>query len=370
MPTLTPSNSVFISYRRDASRYLTLAIFQDLKAHGFDVFYDIESIDAGQFDTIILNQIPAHPYFLLVLTPTTLERCKNEGDWLLREIEEALHQERVCIWMYSHDFDLADIDKHLPEKVSKQLQRFQNIDIPKNYFDAAMQRLRDRYLKPIAITVTPTPKADILAVERKQELASAEPLVTEKQLTAEEYFARGLSRPNEDLDGKIADYDEAIRLNPKNANAYTNRGATHKAKGELDLAIADYDEAIQLNPKNANAYTNRGNARKAKNDLDGAIADFEESIRLNPSFAEAYYNRGVAHYDRSEFDAAIADFEESIRLNPSLAYPYYGLAFVESNKSNYSQAILDLERFLELAPNDDFSPIARTTIERWRKLLE
>ena len=50
-----------------------MALYQRLTERGLDAFYDIESIRAGRFDTIILNQIAASPYFLLVLTPGTLD---------------------------------------------------------------------------------------------------------------------------------------------------------------------------------------------------------------------------------------------------------------------------------------------------------
>ena len=92
-----PSNAVFISYRRDVGGILAMALYQHLTEHGVDAFYDIESIRAGQFDTIILNQIAARPYFLLVLTPGTLERCDEPTDWLRREIEQALATQRVIV---------------------------------------------------------------------------------------------------------------------------------------------------------------------------------------------------------------------------------------------------------------------------------
>ena len=44
------------------------------------------------------------------------------------------------------------------------------------------------------------------------------------------------------------------------AVAYFNRGIAYQAKGERDRAIADYDKAIALNPKYANAYYNRRRA--------------------------------------------------------------------------------------------------------------
>jgi tetratricopeptide (TPR) repeat protein len=49
--------------------------------------------------------------------------------------------------------------------------------------------------------------------------------------------------------------------------------------------MADYNQAIQLNPNNARAYRNRGNAKRNKGDLDGAIADFNRAIELNAKHA-------------------------------------------------------------------------------------
>ena len=74
-------------------------------------------------------------------------------------------------------------------------------------------------------------------------------------------------------------------LMPTYVLAFRNRGFTHYAEHEFDRAIADYDVAIRLDPKNIPAYNDRGNIYQAKGDVDRAIADFSEAIRLNPSFA-------------------------------------------------------------------------------------
>ena len=110
------------------------------------------------------------------------------------------------------------------------------------------------------------------------------------------YYSRGLAYYDKgDDDRAIADYNEAIRLDPKSAYAYSNRGLAYDHKGDLDRAIADYNEAIRLDPKYALAYFNRGNAYYQKGDDDRAIADYNEAIRLDPKYAFAYNNRGTAY---------------------------------------------------------------------------
>ena len=66
----------------------------------------------------------------------------------------------------------------------------------------------------------------------------------------------------------------------QNARTYHDRGLAKRKKGDLNGAMADYNQAIQLNPKYAAAYKNRGNAKRKKGDLNGANADFNQAIEL------------------------------------------------------------------------------------------
>src|SRR5262245_42445384 len=117
---------------------------------------------------------------------------------------------------------------------------------------------------------------------------------------AMEYEARGAAYLFTDRQRAIADYSEAIRLDPKYAVAYSNRGLAYAYKNEYDRAIADYNEAIRLDPKYVEAYYNRGLAYDYKNEYDRAIAEFKEAIRLDPKYAVAYYNRGLTYADKNE----------------------------------------------------------------------
>src|SRR5262249_46947926 len=97
MPDIDPNKTIFISYRRAVSSFHARAIFERLNRSRYDGFMDVENINSGTFDTIILNQIAARVHFLVVLTPGTLERCSESGDWLRREIEHALDLKRNIV---------------------------------------------------------------------------------------------------------------------------------------------------------------------------------------------------------------------------------------------------------------------------------
>ena len=80
-----------------------------------------------------------------------------------------------------------------------------------------------------------------------------------------------------DYQGAISDTNQALEINPKNSNAYYNRGVSKTNLQDYQGAIADYTKVIEINPQYANAYNNRGITRELVNDLDGACNDWREA---------------------------------------------------------------------------------------------
>ena len=77
---------------------------------------------------------------------------------------------------------------------------------------------------------------------------------------------------------------------PSTSNAYCNRGNVWNDKGEYDKAIADYNQALAINPKDAIVYNNRGVAWKNKGEYGKAIADYGQAMTVNPQYIDAYGN--------------------------------------------------------------------------------
>ena len=155
-------------------------------------------------------------------------------------------------------------------------------------------------------------------------------------------------------DQAIAALTTAIRLDPNNAKSYMERGTVYADKGDFDRAIADHNQAIRLNPNYALAYTNRGNAYYFKGDYDRAIADFSSAIRLDPNnAADAYNNRGNVYYNKNDYDRAIADYTNAIRLNSNNPVKVYqNRGLAYANKGDFDRAIADMETALRLDPNN------------------
>lgn len=88
----------------------------------------------------------------------------------------------------------------------------------------------------------------------------------------------------------IAGCTRSIMLNPKDANIYSFRGTAYFRNGEYDRAIADYGEAIRMQP-HADYYAERGDAYSGKGEYERAIADYDQALTLNRNHAGARKSR-------------------------------------------------------------------------------
>jgi len=100
------------------------------------------------------------------------------------------------------------------------------------------------------------------------------------------------------------------------AGEFVKSGDEYRRRGDNDRAIADYTQAIRLNPDNDLAYINRAEAYKSKGDWNRAIADYTEAVRIYPD-ENIYILRAEAYIVRSNFTQARADVNKVLKLNPN-----------------------------------------------------
>jgi tetratricopeptide (TPR) repeat protein len=137
-----------------------------------------------------------------------------------------------------------------------------------------------------------------------------------------------------DYDRAIADFNEAIQLDPKNAFTFYDRGNAYRAKGDHDRAIQDYDQAIKLNPNFARAWNSRCLARAIIGQLEQALRDCTESLRLAPNIADTLDSRALVYLKRGDIENAIADYGAALKVNPKLANSLYGRGVAKQKKGD------------------------------------
>lgn len=355
---------MFISYRRSTSAFMARAVFMDLRANGWDAFMDVESINAGEFESIILRQIEARAHFIVILSPGAVERCAEPGDWLRREIEHAIDHRRNVVPLLIGGFRFADNSRYLTGKLA-ELQRYNAINVPHDYFDEAMVRLRERYLtQPVEGQVAATPAADAPIVQRKVEQAAQAGAPTEKQLSAEEIHRQAYARYEQgDYAGAQAGFSQAIDLNPDFSEAYNMRGYMRRLQDDLQGALEDYNASIRADPDNEYAYVNRGLALRMLGDVDGAIADYTQAIRLDPADVMAYHNRGYAYNLQKNYRAAERDLTEALKLDPDYASSYWARGYARYWLEDWAGALKDLERYMVLGDPEQFDEDHQARVE-------
>lgn len=213
---------------------------------------------------------------------------------------------------------------------------------------------------------------------------------------ANAFFGRAMIHAqSHQFDAALRDFDAAIAVAPKFADAFFQRGRTHHHMGQNNRARADHATAIRLDPHhawaygfdyrhglpyerrlsehraalkhapdNAKAFFNRGMAFRYKRLHHRAILDFGEAIRQRPEYAQAYFQRGASRIAQNKsatkiskaarnetLDDAIADFSSAIELKPDFALAYFhrGRARIAAGRKGSKADFTTAKR---LAPNN------------------
>jgi tetratricopeptide (TPR) repeat protein len=113
--------------------------------------------------------------------------------------------------------------------------------------------------------------------------------------TAERCLSRALQ--NQDLPIALSDCNTALRRADKKNENYSyllvNRGLVRLRQGDYDKAIADFNDALKIMPKNAHALYGRAVAESRKNETKESASDLEAARQIAPQVAEKFERYGV-----------------------------------------------------------------------------
>ena len=138
---------IFISYRRKTGADDARLLQQALKARGFNVFFDYDSLRDGQFDKRIYAAIEEAPFFILMLSEGALDNCVNEGDWVRIEIEYALKHKRKIIPVAVNP-SAWTFPECLPAKIMEGIKNESISELNKaSLFDASIDEIISQRIK-------------------------------------------------------------------------------------------------------------------------------------------------------------------------------------------------------------------------------
>lgn len=119
---------IFISYRRIGGAQYARILQLMLQQRGYKVFLDYDELTDGKFGDHIQNAIKDAPIFILVLSKEALVRCKNEGDWVRREIQLAISEGKHIIPV-NPDNSFDGIPVNIPDDIKKEVEMHQHSEI-------------------------------------------------------------------------------------------------------------------------------------------------------------------------------------------------------------------------------------------------
>ena len=161
------------------------------------------------------------------------------------------------------------------------------------------------------------------AIDVSKNTASVKPLL----------FLRAIAYCSiQNFDNAIDDLGIYLQIDSTSSLAYWQRAVCQAKINEFNTAqgtnmelqsanvLGDLSDAIKLSPKNAYLYYNRGNLYALRQDYQHAIDDYTRAIALEQKLAEAYYNRGLALVFVKREAEGIADLSKAGELGIYQAY--------------------------------------------------
>lgn len=132
--------------------------------------------------------------------------------------------------------------------------------------------------------------------------------------------------------------------------AYRLRALAHRDAGEYGRAIADFDEALQRQPKNASILFERAGTFTSLGDYHKAIFDYDRCLAIDPENSRAYFQRGVNHYRLGQHATAVHNYNEALRLDPNYTPAYNERAWTLYLLGDYARALDDTHQALSAKP--------------------
>ncbi|MEE0936966.1 MAG: TIR domain-containing protein, partial [Bacteroidales bacterium] len=153
---------VFISYRRSDGDAIARILNAEFALRDFRCFLDFDSLGGGKFDEKIEAAILDAPVFVMVLTPDYFSRCNDKGDWVRREIELALANNKIIVPI-NYDKNLNGIPDYLEEDFKARIgcHNFATVHKDDTFKSSFNQMVEERILKIVGKIVKQEHKAKV-----------------------------------------------------------------------------------------------------------------------------------------------------------------------------------------------------------------
>ena len=121
------------------------------------------------------------------------------------------------------------------------------------------------------------------------------------------------AREQKNINDSLNCINIAIKLDPKNEQAYSDRGYLKAVLGAYDESLKDLFTVIKLNPKNHTGYHDIGTVYMYQEEYDKALEYLNKAIEINPLYVDSYINMADVYiYKTNRFEDAFNTLDKAI----------------------------------------------------------
>jgi serine/threonine-protein kinase len=152
-------------------------------------------------------------------------------------------------------------------------------------------------------------------------------------------------------DMALAEFDQALKLDPRNADARLGRASVYERLGRIKEAENEFRAAVELRPEYWVGVSELGSFYFRQHRTDDAAREFRREVELVPDSANAHSNYGAMLSRLGKPDEAIVELRKSLAISET--YPAYAnLGILYYRQKDWANSALMTEKALSINPND------------------